>query len=454
MILQAVVLLYLLLFGNCVANTTDSCDKTTSTQVMLQKALSAVVSISTSGEYTSPFTTDPFWQFFNIRPLARTRACGSGVIVDSRGYVVTCCHVVENAKKIRVTLSDSNVYDADVVLKDKKTDLAVIKLKVDNLHTPLQELNLSESKPFIGGKIVVIGNAFGVGQTVTHGIISAINRPFGGQIMVQTDAAINPGNSGGPGLDKNGNIIGIASAIASRTGAFHGVGFLIPVESVRYVVNMAINNAKPIVYPFKVDTADQSIVDAVKDNLTEKQLQIIGCTIISAVYDSKIGLHEGDILISIDGHNIPSKEYLDFFLMQMPIGHKCKAMFMSSFQNPTIKFCEIPILEKKENFFEKITLTGKHALNNVVVADLTQEAIEHLVLNGEIEDLKLGNEQGVIVVNAEQNSIVKNGDIIIQINGYRITCIADIKNILQQKDKQGFSIAVKRGNTIFQQSIY
>src|SRR5271156_4123342 len=195
-------------------------------------------------ENSNPFLADPFFrQFFGGMPREQVeRSLGSGVIVDPAGLVVTNYHVIEGASEVKVALSDKREFDADIALKDQRSDLAVLRIKGANERFPTLEFANSDDLQ-VGDVVLAIGDPFGVGQTVTHGIVSAVARTQVGnsdyQFFIQTDAAINPGNSGGALVDVNGRLAGINSEIYSRSGGSQGIGFAIPANMVRVVVASA-----------------------------------------------------------------------------------------------------------------------------------------------------------------------------------------------------------------------
>jgi S1-C subfamily serine protease len=193
----------------------------------------------------NPFMADPFFRQFFGGGMPREqveRSLGSGVIIDPSGLVVTNFHVIENADQVKVALADKREFDADIVLKDQRSDLAVLRIKGAKEKFPTLEFANSDDLQ-VGDVVLAIGDPFGVGQTVTHGIVSALARTQVGvsdlQFFIQTDAAINPGNSGGPLVDMNGRMVGINSAIYSRSGGSQGIGFAIPANMVHVVVASA-----------------------------------------------------------------------------------------------------------------------------------------------------------------------------------------------------------------------
>jgi Do/DeqQ family serine protease len=211
-----------------------------------QKAMPAVVSINTSKEVRHPRSNDPWFQFFfgDVGPQQQT-GLGSGVIVSPAGYILTNNHVVEGADQIAVTLADGRMANASIIGTDPETDLAVLKVELDKL--PVIVLGNSDHA-VVGDTVLAIGNPFGVGQTVTSGIVSALGRKELGintfENFIQTDAAINPGNSGGALVDVNGNLLGINTAIYSRSGGSMGIGFAIPVSIAKLVLDGIVKDGK------------------------------------------------------------------------------------------------------------------------------------------------------------------------------------------------------------------
>ena len=211
-----------------------------------KKASPAVVSINTSTEVRHPRANDPWFQFFFGEQGVQNQAgLGSGVIVSPDGYVLTNNHVVEEADDIEVTLTDGRKAKGTVIGTDPETDLAILKITLDKL--PVIVLGDSEGAE-VGDQVLAIGNPFGVGQTVTSGIISALGRSELGintfENFIQTDAAINPGNSGGALVDVNGNLVGINTAIYSRSGGSMGIGFAIPVAPAKNVLDSIVRDGK------------------------------------------------------------------------------------------------------------------------------------------------------------------------------------------------------------------
>ena len=226
---------------------------------IVQRVQPAVVNVyaAKTVQTRNPLLDDPiFRRFFGVpgqQPEQMQRSLGSGVMVDSSGLVVTNNHVIEGADQVKVSLADKREFEAEIVLKDSRTDLAVLRLKDSKEKFPTLDFANSDELQ-VGDVVLAIGNPFGVGQTVTHGIISALARTQVGitdyQFFIQTDAAINPGNSGGALVDMTGKLAGINTAIFSRSGGSQGIGFAIPANMVRVVVASAKSGGKAVKRPY------------------------------------------------------------------------------------------------------------------------------------------------------------------------------------------------------------
>lgn len=272
-----------------------------------KRAMPSVVNIFTSKEarqQNNPLFDDPFFKkFFGERfgEEEKLSSLGSGVVVSSQGYILTNNHVVEAADEIEVALADGRKAAAKVVGTDPETDLAVIKIDMQNL--PAITLAQAEQAN-VGDVVLAIGNPFGVGQTVTMGIISATGRSHLGinafENFIQTDAAINPGNSGGALIDTNGDLLGINSAIYSRSGGSLGIGFAIPVSTVKNVMDSIIKTGHVVRGWIGVEPQDITPELADSFGLTKKSGVIIAGVLRNGPAD-KAGIRPGDILTAIDG---------------------------------------------------------------------------------------------------------------------------------------------------------
>ena len=285
-----------------------------------QKAMPAVVSINTSKEVRSPHLNDPWFHFFfgdQIGTQQQT-GLGSGVIVSPDGYILTNNHVVEGADQITVTLADSRIAEARIVGTDPETDLAVLKIELDKL--PVIVLGNSDHA-VVGDTVLAIGNPFGVGQTVTSGIISALGRSELGintfENFIQTDAAINPGNSGGPLFDASGRVIGITSSIAtlSQESGSIGLGFAIPVNVVKNVAAQLVDDGQAEHAFLGVTLSDGT---ASADGVTRRGAVVESVTDGSPA--AKAGLRTGDVVVAVDKDPVGGAESLTAFVRSLAAG--------------------------------------------------------------------------------------------------------------------------------------
>ncbi|MBS1187195.1 MAG: 2-alkenal reductase [Burkholderiaceae bacterium] len=294
-----------------------------------RKAMPSVVNIYTAKEVRqqNPLLDDPFFRkFFGDRPSGTQKqsSLGSGVIVSPEGYILTNNHVVASADEIEVALVDGRKARAKLVGTDPETDLAVIKIDLKNL--PAITLGRVEQAR-VGDVVLAIGNPFGVGQTVTMGIISALGRTHLGintfENFIQTDAAINPGNSGGALIDTAGNLLGINSAIYSRSGGSLGIGFAIPVSTVKTVMEAIISNGHVVRGWIGIEPQDITPELADTFNLKQKEGVIIAGVLKNGPAD-KAGIKPGDILVAIEGTQIPNTSELFNRIAQIAPGSRAK----------------------------------------------------------------------------------------------------------------------------------
>ena len=276
-------------------------------------------------ENTNPFLADPFFrQFFGVVPRQQVeRSLGSGVIVDPAGLVVTNYHVIEGASEVKVALADKREFAADIVLKDQRSDLAVLRIKGAKERFPTLPFANSDDLQ-VGDVVLAIGDPFGVGQTVTHGIVSAVARTDVGisdyQFFIQTDAAINPGNSGGPLVDMNGRMIGLNSAIYSRSGGSQGIGFAIPANMVRVVVASAEGGNGDVKRPW-LGAKLQEVTPDIADSLGLQRPS--GALVASVVADSPAahaGIKTGDVITSVDGTEVDDPTAFNYRFATKPLG--------------------------------------------------------------------------------------------------------------------------------------
>ncbi|MFN3436567.1 MAG: trypsin-like peptidase domain-containing protein [Acidovorax sp.] len=271
-----------------------------------RKASPAVVSINTSKAVRHPRSNDPWFQFFFGDQGSQAQAgLGSGVIISPDGYVLTNNHVVEGADEIEVTLTDSRRTRASVIGTDPDTDLAILKIDLDKL--PVIVLGNSDQLA-VGDQVLAIGNPFGVGQTVTSGIVSALGRSQLGintfENFIQTDAAINPGNSGGALVDVNGNLMGINTAIYSRSGGSMGIGFAIPVSTARLVLDGIVKDGQVTRGWIGVEPNELSPELAETFGVKKATEGVIITGVLQDGPAAQAGMRPGDVIVQVDGKKV------------------------------------------------------------------------------------------------------------------------------------------------------
>ena len=308
-----------------------------------KQAMPSVVNIYTSKgtkQSRNPMLDDPFFRkFFGDRqadPDDKQFSLGSGVIVSTQGYILTNNHVIEAADEIEVALADGRKAVAKVVGTDPETDLAVIRINLPNL--PAITLGQVEQSS-VGDVVLAIGNPFGVGQTVTMGIISALGRSHLGintfENFIQTDAAINPGNSGGALIDTRGNLLGINTAIYSRTGGSLGIGFAIPVTTVKMVMDSIISTGQVIRGYIGVEPQDITPELAENFGLSTHTGAIIAGVVRGGPAD-KAGMRPGDILVSVEGKPVNDMTEMLNLISQLTPGGKAKITVLRRNQQATL----------------------------------------------------------------------------------------------------------------------
>ena len=256
-------------------------------------------------------------------PQQVQRSLGSGVIVDAGGLVMTNNHVIEGATEVKIALADKREFEAEIVLKDSRTDLAVLRVKDGREKFAAIDIGNSDELQ-VGDVVLAIGNPFGVGQTVTHGIVSALARTQVGitdyQFFIQTDAAINPGNSGGALVDLAGRLIGVNTAIFSRSGGSQGIGFAIPVNMVKVVVASAKGGGTTVKRPW-LGAKLQNVTPDIAESLGLKRpAGALVATVMEKSPAARAGLKTGDLIVAIDGQTVDDQNAFDYRFATKPLG--------------------------------------------------------------------------------------------------------------------------------------
>ncbi len=393
----------------------------------------------------SPFDDPFFKQLFPQLQLGPPKervanSLGSGVIVDGKGIIVTNNHVIHGATDIRVVLADKREFAAKVMVADEKTDLAVLRIDVAEENLPSLTLANSDNLE-VGDLVLAIGNPFGVGQTVTSGIISALSRTnVGGsdyQSFIQTDAAINPGNSGGALVNMRGELIGINSMIFSRSGGSVGLGFSIPSNLVATVVQSA-ETGKKIIRPWmggEFQNVSQDIADALGLSRPEGVL-IVSLNPLSPL--AKAGLKSGDVIMAMDGKSLENAQELNYLLGVSHVGDAKLIEYRRDTQTKQVSISLVAAPETVER--HDLTIEGRNPFGGVVVANLSPAVADELGLVSSatgvaITAIKVGPGQ----------QFFGRGDILQQVNGVPIDTVETLKRVLQQPSR-GWTVSLQRGN--------
>jgi len=414
----------------------------------------AVVNISTTRTIKTqggfdPFFDDPFFRrFFGDRFKApkerKSSGLGSGVIVDSNGYILTANHVIQGSEEIKVTLSDKREFMGKIVGSDAMSDIAVIKIEAKDL--PVVKMGDS-SKLRVGETVLAIGSPYGLSQTVTMGIVSAVGRANVGiadyEDFIQTDAAINPGNSGGALVNVRGELVGINTAIFSTSGGYQGIGFAVPTSMAKAVMDSLINKGKVVRGWIGVAIQNLTPELAKQFNLSEDKGVLIGDVVEDGPAD-KAGLQRGDVIIEFDGKKIEDPNQLRNKVAVTEPGQEIEVKIIREGKNLIKKIIvgelpsEIHKLSKGEY---------NNSLSGIAVQNITSELIERLGLPSKI--------YGVIIEDIDEESpafgILKEGDVILEINRQKITNLKDYDKVVSKikSDKEILLLIYRDRATIY-----
>lgn len=409
---------------------------------MLKRTTPAVVNIATKGTVqvpNNPLFNDPFFRhFFDIPQMPRerqTQSLGSGVIIDAqKGYVITNHHVIEQADQISVSLIDGRSFDAKLIGSDPDTDIAILQIKADILTA----LPLADSDQLqVGDFVVAIGNPFGLGQTVTSGIVSALGRTNLGieryENFIQTDASINPGNSGGALVDLRGNLVGINAAIIGPAGGNVGIGFAIPTNMVNTLLTQLIQygGVKRGLLGVSIQDATPELAKAFKAE------GLVGGAVVAEVEPgstaAKAGLKAGDIVLSINGKRVENGGVLRNAVGSLRIGASVT----------------LEVLRNGEKKILSSTLTEG---GSIQTAALAGKEIHQALAGATLSNFREGDEKGVLISNVEPGSAArrtfKKGDIIVSANRLNVANLQDLKKAIKAKSRQ-LLLHIRRGNSAF-----
>ena len=408
---------------------------------VVKKVAPAVVNVyatrKVQQQAMSPLFDDPlFRQFFGGggggMPRARMESSlGSGTIVDRTGVIVTNHHVIKDATDVKVALADKREFEADIVLKDERTDLAVIRIR-DKGDYPFAEIGDSDGLQ-VGDLVLAIGNPFGVGQTVTQGIVSALARTQVGvadyRFFIQTDAAINPGNSGGALVDLQGRLVGVPSAIYSKSGGSIGIGFAIPASVVRFVVDQARTGDK-VRRPWLGATLDTVTADVAESLGLSRPQGVLVSALVAGGPAIQSGLKVGDLILSVDGHDVDDPDSFGFRFGNRPLGGTVKVEVRRGKSAGTIEIASVAAPETVPR--DTRTVEGASPFAGSTVVNMSPAVAEDLRLPFDLTGVAVAD---VVPGSPASRVGFQKGDLILEVNGTRI---ADTRALLRAADAETF----------------
>jgi Do/DeqQ family serine protease len=411
----------------------------------------AVVNIYTERriqQRLSPMFDDPFFrQFFGeaLPPgLSRERmenSLGSGVIVRSDGLVVTSRHVIAGADQIRVVLSDRREYAATLVLADEHADLAVLRLDAKNETFPSLELRDSDEAE-VGDLVLAIGNPFGVGQTVTMGIISAMAHHAVGtnqyDYFIQTDAAINPGNSGGALVTMDGKLVGVNAAIYSRDGGNMGIGFAVPANLVRSLLAAVTQGKHDVTHPW-LGVEGQAVTPEIALSLGMAQPTGLLVKSINPVSPAtKAGLQVGDVILSVNGRTVEDPDAFKYRIATLPLGTSAEITILHGGEKSTLHIAMVAPPEDTPR--DAATVTGRNPIAGAKIANLSPAVATEL---GMPED-----GQGVVILSVQDGTFASRlglqaGDMLATLNGKKLENVKQTMSLLRDP-VEGWRLTLRR----------
>jgi Do/DeqQ family serine protease len=395
----------------------------------------------------NPLFEDPLFRRFFGNPGGpgpggqMQRSLGSGVIVEQSGLVVTNNHVIEGADQIKISLADKREFEADVVLKDPRSDLAVLRMRDVNERFPAVALGDSDATE-VGDVVLAIGNPFGVGQTVTHGIVSAVARTQVGitdyQFFIQTDAAINPGNSGGALVDLTGRMIGINTAIFSRSGGSQGIGFAIPINMVKVVLASAQGGGNVVRRPW-LGARLQAINSEIAENLGLKRpAGALIANVVSNGPAAKAGLRTGDVIVAIDGQAVDDPNAFDYRFGTKAVGGQAQLGVLRAGKEVKVA---IALQTAPATPRDEVTIRARSPFLGVTVANLSPALAEELRLDS--------TTSGVVITDVGTGSVAQSlgfqkGDVVVSVNDEEIAQTRDLDR-LSKEQSRAWRITILRG---------
>jgi len=420
---------------------------------VVQKAAPSVVNVYAAKivENRNPFMDDPFFRRFfggggGGMPREQVqRSLGSGVIVDGSGLVMTNNHVIEGASEVKIALADKREFEAEVLLKDARTDLAVLKVKDGREKFTAIDLGNSDELQ-VGDVVLALGNPFGVGQTVTHGIVSALARTQVGitdyQFFIQTDAAINPGNSGGALVDLTGRLIGLNTAIFSRSGGSQGIGFAIPVNMVKVVIASAKSGGTTVRRPW-LGAKLQNVTPDIAESLGLKRpVGALVATVTDKSPAARAGLKTGDLIVAVDGQTVDDMNAFDYRFATKSLGGSAQLGVVRAGRETKLA---IALETAPETPREEVVIQARSPFMGLKIANISPALADELRLEASAE--------GVVVLDVAQGSLAQSlgfqrGDVIAQVNDEKIARTRDLDRVSKERQRAWRITIVRGGQSI------
>jgi serine protease Do len=412
---------------------------------IIERVIPAVVNIKSKRVVRNSLSSDPlfrdfFRRFFRDMPRERVqRNLGSGVIVSSDGYILTSNHLVEKAEEIEVILPDRREFDAEIIGTDNQSDVAVIKIEGDDL--PVLPTGDSD-RLRLGETVIAIGYPFGVGQTVTRGIVSALGKTLelvNYEDFIQTDAAINPGNSGGALINIDGELIGINTAIVSRSGGSQGIGFAIPINLATSIMESIIDHGYVV----------RGYLGVMLQDVTQGMARVFGMegnrgALISEVMDDtpadRAGIRSGDVIVSFNGKRVDDTNDLKSMVAGVTPGRKAEVELIRDGEKKTVEV-EIGEMPDRGRELREDSDEGSSLFVGVGLRNLNDYLRNRLNIPDEV--------RGVVVTELSRSSAaaeagIKEGDVIVEVNREKVENVDDMREIVEELDSDTAVVRIFR----------